>query len=145
MSGHRKTRAGNKVRVDLQRPGFLIPAPDAPWIECVIVEVSDEGVCLEVGSRAVPKIFGLAFTATGEVFRACRLNWRNGERVGARFVSAEELRGILETKKAQSKIRKSYRLRHIPQRHSPVSRFSRTHSLSVIRIKPSPVTSGPLE
>jgi len=60
MSRQRKTGAGRKVRVDLQRPGFLIPAPDAPWIECVIVEVSDEGVCLEVGSLAVPKIFGLA-------------------------------------------------------------------------------------
>ena len=97
MSRHRKTRAGHKVRVDLQRPGFLIPAPDAPWIECVIVEVSDEGVCLEVGSLAVPKIFGLAFTASGEVFRACWLSWRNGERLGARFVSAKELRGSLES------------------------------------------------
>ena len=107
MSGHRKTRAGNKVRVDLQRPGFLIPAPEAAWIECVIVEVSDEGVCLEVGSLAVPKIFGLAFTATGEVFRACRLNWRNGERVGARFVSAEELRGSLESGKADPQAEKA--------------------------------------
>jgi|SRR6516225_6955542 hypothetical protein len=100
MSRHRKSRAGRKVRVDLQRPGFLIPAPDAPWIECVIVEVSDEGVCLEVGSLVVPKIFGLAFTASGEVFRACRLSWRSGERVGARFVSAEELRGRRETEEA---------------------------------------------
>jgi len=100
MSRHRKTRAGKKVRVDLKQPGFLIPAPDAPWIECVIVEVSDEGVCLEVGSLAVPKIFGLAFTASGEVFRACRLDWRNGERVGACFVSAKELRGSLENGKA---------------------------------------------
>ena len=107
MSRHRKTRTGNKVRVELQRPGFLIPAPEAAWIECVIVEVSDEGVCLEVGSLAVPKIFGLAFTATGEVFRACRSNWRNGERVGARFVSAEELRGSLESGKADPQAEKA--------------------------------------
>ena len=101
MSKQRKSRAGIKVRVDLHLPGFLIPAPDAPGIECVIVEVSDEGVCLDVGSLAVPKIFGLAFTASGDVFRACRLNWRNGERVGARFVSADELRGRLKkTEKA---------------------------------------------
>ena len=46
------------------------------------------------------KIFGLAFTASGEVFRACRLSWRSGERVGARFVSAEELRGRRETEEA---------------------------------------------
>ncbi len=92
MVRHRKLRVQKKVRVDLRQPGFLIPAPDAPWIECTIFEVSDEGVSLEVGALAVPKIFGLAFTASGEVLRICRLTWRNGERLGARFVSADELR-----------------------------------------------------
>jgi hypothetical protein len=96
MARHRKHRAGKKVRVDLQTPGFLIPAPDAPWISCTILEVSDEGVCLEVGALAVPKIFGLAFTAGGEVLRVCWLTWRKGEVVGARFVSAKELRLGLE-------------------------------------------------
>jgi hypothetical protein len=92
MARHRRLHARKKVRVDLQQPGFLIPEPEAPWIECTITEVSDEGVCLEVGSLAVPKVFGLAFTAGGEVLRVCWLTWRNGERIGARFVSAEELR-----------------------------------------------------
>ena len=92
MSRHREHRAAKKVRVDLQQPGFLIPAPDAPWIECTITEISDDGACLEVGALAVPKMFGLAFTASGQVFRVCRLTWRKGELVGARFVSAEELR-----------------------------------------------------
>ena len=32
----------------------------------MIVEVCDEGVCLEVGALAVPELFGLAFTAGGE-------------------------------------------------------------------------------
>jgi hypothetical protein len=81
-----------KVRVDLHKLGFLIPSPDAPWIECLIVDVSDDGVCLDVGALAVPKIFGLAFTAGGEVLRVCKLAWRRGELVGARFVSAQELR-----------------------------------------------------
>ena len=81
-----------KVRVDLHKPGFLIPAPDAPWIECMIVDVSDDGVSLDVGALAVPKVFGLAFTAGGEVLRVCKLIWRRGELVGARFVSARELR-----------------------------------------------------
>jgi hypothetical protein len=80
------------VRVDLYRPGFLIPAPDAPWIECQIVDVSDRGVKLEVGALPVPEIFGLAFTARGEVMRVCSLIWRRGEQVGARFVTARELR-----------------------------------------------------
>lgn len=92
MARRHKPEARRKVRVDLQQPGFLIPEPDAPWIECTIIEVSDEGVSLEVGALAVPQIFGLAFTASGEVLRVCWLTWRNGERVGARFVSAQELR-----------------------------------------------------
>ena len=96
MATHRKLRAHKKVRVDLQQPGFLIPAPDAPWIECTILDVSDSGACLEVGALVVPQLFGLAFTAGGEVLRICSLVWRRGEVVGARFVSAKELRQGLE-------------------------------------------------
>jgi hypothetical protein len=93
MARPRKDLGARKnVRVELRQPGFLIPAPDAPWIECLIVEVSDDGACLDVGALAVPKIFGLAFTAGGEVLRVCALAWRRGELVGARFVSARELR-----------------------------------------------------
>jgi hypothetical protein len=83
------------VRIDLYTKGFLIPAPEAPWIECTIVDVSENGVCLDVGDLAVPTLFGLAFTSGGEVLRICALIWRRGERVGARFVSAKELRGGL--------------------------------------------------
>jgi hypothetical protein len=93
MARSRKDLGARKyVRVELRQPGYLIPAPDAPWIECLIVEVSDDGVSLDVGALAVPKIFGLAFTAGGEVLRVCALAWRRGELVGARFVSAKELR-----------------------------------------------------
>jgi PilZ domain len=93
MARQRKDHGTRKnVRVDLRKPGFLIPAPDAPWIECLIVDVSDNGACIDVGALAVPKIFGLAFTGGGEVLRVCKLIWRRGELVGARFVSAKELR-----------------------------------------------------
>jgi hypothetical protein len=84
--------ARRHVRVNLHKPGFVIPAPDAPWIECMIVDVSEKGVCLDVGSLPVPQLFGLAFTATGEVLRVCSLVWRNGEMIGAEFLSAKELR-----------------------------------------------------
>src|ERR1700730_16025540 len=93
MARHRKdlgTRKG--ARIELRKPGFLIPAPEAPWIECLIVDVSDSGVCLEVGALAVPELFGVAFTSGGEVLRVCSLVWRRGEHIGARFVSAKELR-----------------------------------------------------
>jgi hypothetical protein len=91
------------MRVELYKPGFLIPAPDAPWIECLIVDVSDNGVCLEVGALAVPKLFGLAFTAGGEVMRICALVWRRGEQIGARFVTAKELRQGFEPDNADRK------------------------------------------
>ena len=93
MARHRKDLGARKhVRVNLHKPGFVIPAPDAPWIECTILDVSEKGVSLDVGSLPVPKLFGLAFTATGEVLRVCSLVWRNGEIVGAEFLSAKELR-----------------------------------------------------
>jgi hypothetical protein len=73
MARHRSDLGARKsVRIELQTQGFLIPAPDAPWIECTIVDVGDGGVCLEVGDLAVPKLFGLAFTAGGEVLRELR-------------------------------------------------------------------------
>jgi hypothetical protein len=84
--------ARRHVRVNLHKPGFVIPAPDAPWIECTIIDVSEKGVCLDVGSLPISKLFGLAFTATGKVLRVCSLVWRNGEIVGAEFLSASELR-----------------------------------------------------
>jgi hypothetical protein len=110
MARHRKDLGARKqVRVDLHKPGFLIPAPDAPWIECLIIDVSDEGVCLEVGALVVPELFGLAFTAGGEVLRVCSLAWRRGELIGARFVTAKELRQgfVPPTEEADPKPRKA--------------------------------------
>ena len=108
MARDRKDLGARKfVRVDLRKRGFLIPAPDAPWIECVIMDVSDEGACLDVGSLAVPELFGLAFTAGGEVLRVCSLVWRRGELVGARFVTAKELRQGLELSEADPALAKA--------------------------------------
>jgi hypothetical protein len=70
----------------------VIPAPDAPWIECFIVDVSESGVCLDVGALPVPKMFGLAFTSGGSVVRVCVRAWRRGELLGARFITAKQLR-----------------------------------------------------
>ena len=86
------------VRIDLHKPGYIIPAPDAPWIECTIIDVSEKGVCLDVGALAVPELFGLAFTAGGGVLRVCTLAWRKGELIGARFVTPKELREGLPAK-----------------------------------------------
>jgi hypothetical protein len=109
MARSRKDLGARKhVRVDLYKPGFLIPAPDAPWIECTIIDVSEKGVCLEVGALAVPELFGLAFTAGGEVLRVCTLAWRKGELIGARFVTPKELRQGLPAKdEPESKLQKT--------------------------------------
>jgi hypothetical protein len=90
---HRKDLGARKhERVEYRKPGFIIPAPDAPWLECFILDVSQSGICLEVGALAVPPIFGVSFTACGTVTRVCRLAWRRGELIGARYVTAKQLR-----------------------------------------------------
>ena len=87
--GDRKQR-----RVDYQRQGFIIPAPDAPWVECVICDVQDDGLRVDAGSLAVPDIFAVSFTSGGEVVRLCRRVSRRGRLIGARFVTTDELRGV---------------------------------------------------
>jgi hypothetical protein len=79
-------------RIDYQRPGFLIPAPDAPWVECFILDVSEGGIRLDVGGSDVPEIFGVAFSSDGKVLRLCQIAWRRGERIDARFLTARQLR-----------------------------------------------------
>jgi hypothetical protein len=108
MARKRKDLGARKpVRVDLHKQGFLIPAPEAPWIECLIVDVSDTGVSLDVGALAVPDLFGLAFTPGGEVLRVCSLVWRRGELIGADFVTAKELRQGFEPTGADPKLQKT--------------------------------------
>jgi hypothetical protein len=86
-------------RIEYRRAGYIIPAPDAPWIECFVVDVSESGLCLDVGALAVPRFFGVSFTSCGSVTRVCLLAWRRGELLGARYVTAKELRqkGAAET------------------------------------------------
>jgi hypothetical protein len=101
--------------------------PDAPWIECQIIDVSDNGACLEVGALAVPELFGLAFTAGGEVFRVCSLIWRRGEIIGARFVTAKELRqGFAATDEPTRGLRKSRLAERAPQAMAGYSRSATT-------------------
>ncbi|MBN9006448.1 MAG: hypothetical protein J0H40_13670 [Rhizobiales bacterium] len=70
----------------------MIPTPDSPWIECEVVDISQGGVCIDVGNLFIPDLFGVAFSPAGEVLRVCQRIWRDGPLVGARFVSAKELR-----------------------------------------------------
>src|SRR5712672_2163238 len=86
-------RGRNNERINYHRPGFLIREPDAAWVECFILDVSEAGVRLDVGALgAVPEIFGVAFNSDGKVIRLCQIAWRRGERIDARFLTARHLR-----------------------------------------------------
>jgi hypothetical protein len=94
-------------RIEFQKSGFVILEPDGPWIECSLLDISDGGACLEVGDLPVPKIFVLVMTSDGRVRRACMTVWRRGELLGARFVTAEQLRqGIGEPSYVDPKLLK---------------------------------------
>ena len=82
-------------RIVLRRPAFIFTEPGAPWIECVVVDVSESGLCINVGALVVPEMFGVAFTSNGSIRRVCARAWRNGELIGARFLSAKDLRGTV--------------------------------------------------
>jgi hypothetical protein len=79
-------------RVEMYKRGFVIPAPDAPWVECTVIDVGHKGVRLDVGSLPLAEMFGISFTAGGEVVRVCSMVWRQGDLVGARFLTPTELR-----------------------------------------------------
>src|SRR3982074_3162249 len=86
-------RGRNNEPINYHRPGFLIPEPDAAWIECFILDLSEAGIRLDVGALgAVPEVFGVAFNSDGKVIRLCRIAWRRGERIDARFLTARQLR-----------------------------------------------------
>ena len=91
---HRHGLGGrNNERIDYHRPGFLIREPDAAWVECFILDVSEAGVRLDVGALGpVPEIFGVAFNSDGKVIRLCQIAWRRDERIDARFLTARQLR-----------------------------------------------------
>ena len=56
MARHRKDLGERKhERIEYRRPGFVIPAPDAPWIECFIVDISESGVSSTSARWRCPK------------------------------------------------------------------------------------------
>ena len=84
--GERKQR-----RVECRGYAFILLSPDAPALECWVRDVSRGGIALEVGDIQVPEIFAVSFTADGKVLRLCNLIWRCGAKIGARFITAEDV------------------------------------------------------
>jgi hypothetical protein len=55
-------------------------------IECVVVNRSVDGVCIEVDSPTrIPESFMLT-AGTEDINRACRVLWRLGKRLGLKWV-----------------------------------------------------------
>jgi hypothetical protein len=79
-------------RIELTWPVFVLNAPDAPGIECRIVDVSAGGICIAIGGLNVPKLFGVAFAQGDTIHRVCLKVWEKGNLIGAKYVSAKELR-----------------------------------------------------
>ncbi len=57
-------------RIDFKQPGFVILEPDGPWVAGLINDVSESGVCIDVGALVVPEIFVLCLNSSGSVRRA---------------------------------------------------------------------------
>lgn len=88
-----KENGGRKhERVELRRSAFVVLAPNGPWLECTLLDISEGGAGLDVGSLPVTKIFLLILTPDGKVRRTCLTAWRRGPMLGANFVSLEQLR-----------------------------------------------------
>lgn len=80
-------------RVGFQRPGFVILEPGGPWLQCLIIDISTGGACINVGELELPKIFILLLSAKGEVRRTCQTIWRRADLAGVQFLTTKDLKG----------------------------------------------------
>lgn len=62
---------------------------DRPLVPCRIADISEGGALLCLSrADAVPAIFTLLLTATGDAHRFCQVVRRNGTTLGVRFIEA---------------------------------------------------------
>lgn len=94
-------------RVDLMRPAAVALTPDGPWLDCMLLDISEGGARLDVGALPVPKLFMLILTPNGTVRRACLRVWRRGPLLGAHFVGLKQLqRGLRPQKYIDPRLQK---------------------------------------
>jgi hypothetical protein len=92
---HNKDLGSRKhYRVSYGKPGYVFCAPDAFGLQCIIRDISEGGIQLDVGELVLPRIFGVAFTANGSIQRLYKPVWRRGGLVGAKVLSAKEFRAM---------------------------------------------------
>jgi hypothetical protein len=73
---------------------------DPPARDCLLIDISKGGVRLNVGGLNVPDEFVLILSNGGIIQEsACKIAWRFGDEVGAKFVGAAECPGFVEREK----------------------------------------------
>jgi hypothetical protein len=73
-------------RLDFNRTVFILYDLASPLFECTLLDISDGGARLEVGTLNLPQTFILLLTPDAGVRRFCRQAWRRGTEVGVKFV-----------------------------------------------------------
>jgi len=67
----------------LSRAAKILSAPNAPVIECTLIDYSAGGACLQLPKYAdLPSRFELLY---GTTRKRCRLVWRRALRIGVAF------------------------------------------------------------
>jgi hypothetical protein len=62
---------------------------DRPLVPCRIADISEGGALLRLArADAVPPLFALLLTATGDARRFCQVVRRDGTMLGVRFIAA---------------------------------------------------------
>lgn len=74
-------------RVEVEQLMYLFATPRGAGVRCHVKNVSEGGICVDVGDSYVPDMFGIAFKQGGNVARVCEQVWRRGSLIGARYKS----------------------------------------------------------
>jgi len=86
--------------------------PDGLLHPCEMLSISHGRVSLRVGGLPVPPIFLLALTPKADVRRTCRIIWRQGDVIGAKFLNVRELRRIARPRPYINPLFQKIKLRH---------------------------------
>ena len=73
---------------------------DAPARDCLLIDISKGGVRLNVDGLDVPDEFVLFLSNDGIIQEsACKVAWRFGDEIGAKFVTVVGRQGFIEREK----------------------------------------------
>lgn len=76
-----------EFRVRASGRGKISLPEEAITIDCVVHDISPSGACLEIDRLAasIPELFAIVPDDGDDLGYACRVVWRNGNRIGIKF------------------------------------------------------------